>query len=246
MKKLKNKRKNIILILFIITFLLITTTMFNFKEQIISAKNTDEKFSGVTTDSLAVEILENGETIAGSGQDSKNGILFEKMLETNEKFCIGKRYDEEIKIKNVGIADVYARIEIIKTWTDAENNVNEELDSNKINIDILEENGWLVDTNNSNSRRIVAYYKYILSSESETNPAFEYINIDSDIQNQFETINNNGNISLTNKYDGYFANIEVDANLVQSHNGVDAIKEQWGVNAEINENGEIVSVSPIG
>ena len=46
-------------------------------------------------------------------------------------------------------------------------------------------------------------------------------------------------ITFEYEYNGYTAHIDAEANAVQTHNAVDAIKSAWGIDVTISEDGSL-------
>lgn len=250
MNLIRNKKEIIIASITIILF--VCTLFIKYKVENLSITNANGKLAIGSAQGMGIGIIENGKMVSKiyyddgtSSEVPSSTPLFQEILNSDSVFCIGKKYNEEIKIRNMG-QYFYTRIVINKYWQDTENNINQELDSSKINIDILEENGWILDTNTKDKNRIIAYYKYMVPPDGETNPVIDNISISSDILKQFNISSNRGNITLANKYDGNSAVVEIEADAVGVTSNMEAaIESAWNVKAEINENGEIVSVSPI-
>ena len=62
----------------------------------------------------------------------------------DEEFKIGKKYDEEISVYNSGNIDEFVRIIITKTWQNANGEKITDLSPEIIELNILENNGWVI------------------------------------------------------------------------------------------------------
>ena len=61
--------------------------------------------------------------------------------------------------------------------------------------------------------------------------------------NQTETRTEEGTVITTEyAYDGYSFQVEVEADAVQTHNAADAIKSAWGVDVNVSEDGNSISL----
>lgn len=138
--------------------------------------------------------------------------------------------------------DSYVRIIITKYWTDSNNEEDDSLNLDFIEVNINEDSGWFIDENASTPTRLIAYYENILPTGEETPAAIDSIRINSNLQNEYEVSKNGNNVSIANKYDNHFFNIEIEANAIQSHNAVDAAVQHWGVNINIDSSGKLTLV----
>ena len=238
--------KKIIKMITIISIVLIITwascEIPNVKIKTLTAKN-KMLSANVTTSSIGVTLKENGEVVssANNGEETSTTPLLRKMLIGDEKFEIGKKYNEQFSAYNSGKIDTYVRIIITKNWLDNNNNNNTvtDLSPESIELNILENNGWFADENACTPERSVVYYKKILPAGESTPNVTQYLRINSDVYNNYNVVNNNGNIIVENKYNGYSFYLDVEVDAIQTHNAVDAIKSKWGVNVNINSDGTL-------
>ena len=122
---------------------------------------------------------------------------------------------------------------------------DESLDPTLIEFDFVDTDSWIIDDAASNQQRIVAYYRYPLDVGETAEPLIESFSVNSDIQNAYDMINNNGNITIENKYSNCSFVIDVEADGVQTHNAEEAIERSWGINATLSSDGEITEITEI-
>ena len=234
--------KKIIKIITIISIVLIiawaSCEIPNEKIKTLTAKN---KMLSANVRSIGVTLKENGEVVssANNGEETITTPLLRKMLIGDERFEIGKKYNEQFSVYNSGAIDTYVRIIITKKWLDNNNNTVTDLSPESIELNILENNGWFADENACIPERSVVYYKKILPAGESTPNVTQYLRINSDVYNNYNVVNNNGNIIVENKYNGYSFYLDVEVDAVQTHNAVDAIKSAWGINVNINSDGTL-------
>lgn len=186
--------------------------------------------------SINLEIIENGENIS------------EEQILTNitSNFKIGQKYTEEISVMNTKGIDAYIRLVIRKYWVDENDSKDESLDPTLIEFDFVDTDSWIItDYVSSGEQRIIAYYRYPLYVGETAEPLIESFSVNSDIQNAYDMINNNGNITIENKYSNRSFVINVEAGGVQTHYAEKAMDQHWGINATISSDGVITDITEI-
>lgn len=139
------------------------------------------------------------------------------------------------KVDNTGSVDAYIRVTVTKYWAD-EKDKTTKLAAENIELG-LNSDDWLQATSlfegNSNETEVY-YYKYPVPAGQSTSELLKTIGIPAD---------------LTNEYAGMNVHLEAVADGVQFA-GADAadlnasgILANWGVVAELDENGNLVSVT---
>lgn len=198
-----------------------------------------EMYIQIGMQSIGVSLKENGRIISsrdyssdGQWEGTTEGILFKDL--NDEEFKIGKKYDEEISVYNSGNIDEFVRIIITKTWQNANGEKITDLSPEIIELNILENNGWVIAEDQSTKERIVGYYTKSLSVGESTENILDNLRVNESINNEYKIINNNGNIIIENAYDGYRFQIGLEVDAVQTHNAKDAIKSAWGVDVDVN------------
>ena len=185
------------------------------------------------TGSIDIELLENSQSISGE--------LFNKLIIDGEKFKIGKKYKEQLSVKNNEI-DAYVRVVITKKWKD-----NAELNPYMIQLEMDKTGAWIIDENACSPNKTVMYYSKCLKNNEITPNFIDSIKIDNKILSETETkttVGTNGcqNIETSYAYDNANFELEAEAQAIQSHNAVDAAWEAWGVDIKINQDGSLALV----
>ena len=202
----------------------------------------------VTVSNIGVSLLENGETVSRRDYDSNgewnetSGALLADLQE--ETIVPGKKYDEALAVSNSGSIDSYVRVILNKSWTDSEGSTDPNLSPELIDLNLLTDNGWIIDEDASTAERTILYYTNILPA-GETTPALsDTVRIDPAVADKVTeevTTDENGykTITFTYAYDGYTFELEAEVNAVQTHNAQDAIKSAWGVDVDVADDGTI-------
>lgn len=202
----------------------------------------------VTVSNIGVSLLENGETVSRRDYDSNgewnetSGALLADLQE--ETIVPGKEYDEALAVSNSGSIDSYVRVILNKSWTDSEGSTDPNLSPELIDLNLLTDNGWIIDEDASTAERTILYYTNILPA-GETTPALsDTVRIDPAVADKVTeevTTDENGykTITFTYAYDGYTFELEAEVNAVQTHNAQDAIKSAWGVDVDVADDGTI-------
>lgn len=219
---------------------------------------------------IGVSLLENGEAneniVSHRNYNSRSdngtwdktipGKLLEHMLSDAGETSIqpGKKYPEEILVKNTGTIDEYVRVTIYKYWLDKDGNVTEgylgpeelegrkktqtsapELTPDLIDLHLINESDWIKDESASTAERTVLYYAHRLDANAVTQPLSDTFSIDGSIATKVnQTTEADGTIRTTYAYDGYSYVLEAKVDAVQDHNAEAAIQSAWGRAVEIN------------
>lgn len=181
----------------------------------------------IATDTLGVEITENGNIVS-------DGVLYSSI---GDKVEPTRTYEDAVGVLNNGTADEYVRVIVRKYWTDAEGNKTTELDPALIELS-ADESLWTVKDGESEETQIYYLKSPLAAGDSKT--LFEDIRISGDVLKDgigktVEGVENGKAtttiITYTYDYDGYTFNVEAEAQSVQTHHYRDAMKSVWGVNA---------------
>ncbi len=204
----------------------------------------------VTVSSIGVSLLENGETVSsrnydGSQWKESTGELLTGMLKEGEAIVPGRPYEESLSVANSGAIDSYVRVNLYRSWQDANGETDTMLSPELIDLSLnLEGSGWVEDTSASTPERLVLYYtKPLLSGQAA--PAFcDALRIDPAVATKVKetTVEEHGDhktITTTYAYDGYQLKLEAEVDAVQTHNAQDAIKSAWGVDVEVGADGTL-------
>lgn len=202
----------------------------------------------VTVSNIGVSLLENGETVSRRDYDSNgewnetSGALLADLQE--ETIVPGKKYDEALAVSNSGSIDSYVRVILNKSWTDSEGSTDQNLSPELIDLNLLTDNGWIIDEDASTAERTILYYTNILPAGDTTPALSDTVRIDPAVADKVTeevTTDENGykTITFTYAYDGYTFELEAEVNAVQTHNAQDAIKSAWGVDVDVADDGTI-------
>lgn len=202
----------------------------------------------VTVSNIGVSLLENGETVSRRDYDSNgewnetSGALLADLQE--ETIVPGKEYDEALAVSNSGSIDSYVRVILNKSWTDSEGSTDPNLSPDLIDLNLLTDNGWIIDEDASTAERTILYYTNILPAGEMTPALSDTVRIDPAVADKVTeevATDENGykTITFTYAYDGYTFELEAEVNAVQTHNAQDAIKSAWGVGVDVADDGTI-------
>ena len=202
----------------------------------------------VTVSNIGVSLLENGETVSRRDYDSNgewnetSGALLADLQE--ETIVPGKEYDEALAVSNSGSIDSYVRVILNKSWTDSEGSTDPNLSPELIDLNLLTDNGWIIDEDASTAERTILYYTNILPAGDTTPALSDTVRIDPAVADKVPeevATDENGyqTITFTYAYDGYTFELEAEVNAVQTHNAQDAIKSAWGVDVDVADDGTI-------
>ena len=112
-----------------------------------------------------------------------------------------------------------------------------------LNLNLKEGSGWVIDKNASTKERTILYYTGILPAGKSTPALSDTLTIDKSIATKVtqDVKEEDGykTITTTYAYDGYNFQLEAEADAVQTHNAQDAIKSAWGVDVDVDGNGNI-------
>lgn len=202
---------------------------------------------------IGVSLLENGEVISKRDYDKDNkwteehGELLKNLVKEDEKFALGKSYDEALTVQNSGSIDTFVRVILTKSWTDKDGNKNTQLSPDLIDLNLLTDNGWVIDESATTKERTVLYYTKLLGV-GESAPAFtDTLMVDPSIGTKVKEQvvsekDGQKTIQTIYAYDGYHFTIDAEVDAVQTHNAKDAIKSAWGVDVAVSEDGNSISL----
>ncbi len=201
---------------------------------------------------IGVTLEENGKSVSWRNYDTNSsdgswnesaGALLTQMLPKGEQLQIGKKYKEELRVKNTGTINQYVRVSIYKYWINAPKGENQnETESSAKRIDLSPNliklhlantgNKWLVDESASTTERTVLYYSKLLKS-GDTTPIFaDSFSIDGMVATKVtqttETKDGYTTVTTSYDYDGAQFCIEAKVDAVQEHNAEDAVWSAWG------------------
>lgn len=137
----------------------------------------------------------------------------------------GEVTEKNLTVTNTKNVALYTRVTLDKYWKNTEGTKDYDAKGTLIQLGI-NTSDWLIGPE-TEDEMIVLYHKGILEPGKETSSFLSTIALDR---------------SIGNAYSNKQACIEVSVDAVQSFDGVNAILNEWGVFATLDESGNIVSI----
>lgn len=199
--------------------------------------------AGLELSSIGVSLLENGKVVSrrdyqknGTWKGEAEGTLLDGFLAKGEHIVPGKQYSEVLSVENSGNMDTYVRV-IVKTgWLDPNGGdvPVTTLDPELVELHFLEENGWIADDDAKTPERTILYLNRVLKA-GECVDLADSIRIKPEIREKMtaQVSKTDAGTTYTYEYayDGYTFRVSAEVDAVQTHNGTEAIKSAWGVDA---------------
>lgn len=145
------------------------------------------------------------------------GIDDKGNMQTNGINTIDDAIEQRVSVLNSGEKAQYVRVKISK--------------DNWVNINLINKDDWIVPDNRTDSENVYVYYNKVLNPGERTPELMDSIIL-------FDSKSEN-----TNKYSGKTININWDAEAVQTVAAGDAMLTEWGVEAELGDDGSLKAVS---
>lgn len=226
--------------------------------------NENSGYGGIQLDAIGVSLIEktgdNAAEKVGSRDYSRDysndstskedfvedgsHVLLAKLLGSDDKIQLGRKYSEQLHVKNTGNIPEFVRVTIYKYWADSNGNKTEATDKlspDLIDLHLVTGSEWIEDTRpgSKTRERTVLYRTSVLSPTEESGIFADTLTIDSkiidlvDIKTSTTTTTSNGH-TITESVtwlakDGYQFWIEVEVDAVQNHNAKDAVRSAWGL-----------------
>ena len=218
---------------------------------------------------LQVHLLENGRDVCGGHNDLNGSAKISGQLvqylgyESKSKLGEvepGRKYKEEIAARNGSDIPIFLRLTMRKYWIDtATGEKVSNLSPNRIRLTYGDQaynaGAWQINPAETSTESATYYYTTTLGAGADTAPLFDTLVIDDEVaQIEEVTTRTEGNKTIYKykyHYDGYAFFIEADVQAIQTHNVMDAIHSQWGVNnvtatftakQAVGENGKKIEV----
>ena len=183
--------------------------------------------------SMGITLLENGSSVS-------SGLLTSL---TDEKPVPGKKYEEKLSVTNNGAIDAYVRLTIRRYWTDADGKKLTDLTPDMIELNILEDSGWIADPNFTTDERMVFYYAAPVAAGGSTKDLSDTISVapSAAVAVSYDQVSVTGGTKTvtTYLYNNAQLCLEVEADGVQARNGADAIQSAWGVSVSVSGDGTL-------
>ncbi len=199
---------------------------------------TAEMHSTIETTKMGVAILQNGETCVNTGSNGLMNVGGTDVA-SGESFKVGKNYNLNLSVKNTGDVEGYVRITIYRYWASQNTNASgwvggyaekrTDLDPEMIELDIAEENGWVIDTSapSEGGERIVIYRGNQAALQQNDSLLFlKSVRINGDILEDLKPYDD-GSYGYY-AYDNATFMLEIKADIVQTHSGDAARTGTWG------------------
>ena len=197
---------------------------------------------------IGITLLENGTEVhqRNYSKDSRDFVEnFNQQLlttltevgtgKTSDKFEFGKKYKEELTVANTGTIDEYVRLTVRKYWVNADGKTKRtDLDPSLINVHFTNDPNWLVDSayTDSSTERTTLIYNTPLKKGEMIKAVVSEVKTE-------KTADGMTIVTTTYTYNGLRFVVEAEAEGVQTHNAVDAIKSAWGRNVAVDASGRL-------
>ena len=200
----------------------------------------------IETNSISVALTENDTTVKDGGK------LFASLEGKAEP---GMKYNDTVGVTNDGAAPEYVRVIVRKYWTKPEKTEEGEpvpsdekdqtLSPDMIDLELADAGKWIEKDGGSVETKI--YYLKSQLGTGKSAALFSSVKIDKAVAKARRIYHDgteiseaevsgvtSGTITYEYKYNGYTFNVEAEAQSVQTHSPVEAIKSIWGVTASMS------------
>lgn len=213
-------KKGIITVL--VCLALISITGFSYAA-IVSSTDTTKDVSTSNLDISLVQTSEGGQ--ATESEDGTIGFDYGKVVP-------GTTIDESMAVKaGVSSKDSYVRVTVNRYWSkDGQKSINDDiLDPTSIELK-ANSSDWIMVEDPDDLEVVYFYYKLPLSANQVTSNLVDGFTLLAD------------GTENSNKYSGYSSHIDFFAEGVQVLAGKDAMLAEWGIEATIGNNNEIIDI----
>ncbi|SEA40734.1 hypothetical protein SAMN04515656_10991 [Eubacterium aggregans] len=219
---MKNTKKKIAITIAIVTVLALFAG--TYAAFFTSTKTTKE----VSTANLGIEIVQTGD-MAKSGvteiTDAKKGSGFQYAG------VPGDVVDERVAVQATGSKDAYVRVTINRSWIGIDGKKALEVDPSEIGI-VCKNGDWIIKEDAEDPEVVECYYKKVLPSGA----------ISANVMDAFSILADKVGEN-SNNYLGLSTQITFKADGIQTVAAKDAMLSEWGIVAEIDDNGQITAVA---
>lgn len=227
------------------TFLLIVAAILLLTSGVGSARAaltyySDNYSASMDMSTIGVSLKENGKVVSSKTYDDQgeatidgDGKLLQNLLKDNEKFALGKTYEEKLSVENSGNIDTFVRVILTKSWQNKEGK-NVDLSPALIELGLNQED-WLINEEQSSEERVVLYYTKALTSKKTTSNFVDSIRINNELSKMFTKEEKENKIKYHYTYNGYTFTLDSEVDAIQTHNAKDAIKSAWGIDVNVND-----------
>lgn len=200
----------------------------------------DQYSASMDMSTIGVSLKENGKVVSSKTYDDQGdtttngeGKLLQNLLKDDEKFVLGKTYDEKLAVENSGNIDTFVRVVLTKSWQDKEGK-NVDLSPALIELG-FNQDGWVINEAQSTDERVVLYYTKVVESKKTTPDFMKTIRISNQLSTMYTKVEDEKTIKYQYTYNGYTFTLDAEVDAVQTHNAKDAIKSAWGIDVNVND-----------
>lgn len=200
----------------------------------------DQYSASMDMSTIGVSLKENGKVVSSKTYDDQRdattngeGKLLQNLLKDDEKFALGKTYDENLAVENSGNIDTFVRVVLTKSWQDKEGK-NVDLSPALIELG-FNQDGWVINEAQSTDERVVLYYTKVVESKKTTPDFMKTIRISNQLSTMYTKVEDKKTIKYQYTYNGYTFTLDAEVDAVQTHNAKDAIKSAWGIDVNVND-----------
>ena len=202
---------------------------------------TEEQEKDLGTKSISIVITE-GDEVVSNVMKLGSADMVSRTNPRDKEFKIGKEYKLPLSVKNDGEIDEYARVTVYQYWVDTDGSISptgwfdgsgtkdRSLDPGLIKLVISK--GWIKDTDpftdtTSDTPPVerTVFYRPEILRPGESAQFLESVSIDADI---VKVVKLNSEGKYVYAYNGKGFVLEIQADAVQTHNGVAARESSWG------------------
>ena len=182
----------------------------------------DQYSASMDMSTIGVSLKENGKVVSSKTYDDQGdattngeGKLLQNLLKDDEKFVLGKTYDEKLAVENSGNIDTFVSPALIELG--------------------FNQDGWVINEAQSTDERVVLYYTKVVESKKTTPDFMKTIRISNQLSTMYTKVEDEKTIKYQYTYNGYTFTLDAEVDAVQTHNAKDAIKSAWGIDVNVND-----------
>jgi len=143
----------------------------------------------------------------------------------DESLILGKTYNEQLSVRNVGTIPQYVRVAVKKYWVTGDGK-RVDLNPEFIELHFTNSDKWKEDKSAATDEQRVFYYTDIVNPGGETKPFTDTLTIDPKVAT--EATGKSAVAGSKFDYKNVEFRIQARVDAVQTHNGKDAMTSAWG------------------
>ena len=191
---------------------------------------------GVEMYDIGVTLVENGTPVSSRTYspnsnyvwDETYGALLGSLVPEGQEFHMGQTYPEALSVTNSGSIDEFVRVSVYKYWVDKAGNKLPVLTPGEIDLNLVTDGGWGLDTNATTTERQVLYYTSLVPAGASTTAFSDTLTVNGRLPYKVTQTTTGNVITTTYDYDGVTFMLDVQVDAVQTHSAEAAIKSAWG------------------